>query len=270
VLRGGSRLVVLTRVDLVTWRYRISDDFGVTWSGERVLIDADGLVQVYVVAKPVTGKPDENLLAFYGHPVNSPYRDVEFARVRLDTGAVESADGRPIGNLNDPDGPRLRPGDLGAAISPAAGDTVRLLDIGTLDGRPAIAYAQWQGDAGAPRYRVTMHRDGGWVTPAWSLPSGDPFGHTPAARYLGGAVLGRDDRLYTSRRDNGTGGWHVEQWSWSGAGDTFVLDAELARDDACPLVRPYVPARRGSVEVVVQRLTSYDGYTDHVADILVL
>ncbi len=47
---GGDRLVLLTRVNLSTWCYRISDDFGASWGPERILVDARGFGQVYVVA----------------------------------------------------------------------------------------------------------------------------------------------------------------------------------------------------------------------------
>jgi hypothetical protein len=83
-------------------------------------------------------------------------------------------------------------------------------------------------------------------------------------------VIGRDDRLYASRRHDGTGTWYVEQWVWSATQNTLQFERELARDADRPLVRPYVPARRGQTEVVVQRLDSYAGYTSYDADTLVL
>jgi hypothetical protein len=129
---------------------------------------------------------------------------------------------------------------------------VRLLDVGIIDGRPAISYAVWQGETGQAQYKVKLYQRGGWRYPPWSVASGDPFGYDPAIHYLGGMVIGPDDRLYTARKDNRTGAWHVEQWRWSGG--AFQLERELARDRDRPLVRPYVPARTGPVEVVVQRL----------------
>ncbi|HEX6681888.1 MAG TPA: BNR-4 repeat-containing protein [Candidatus Limnocylindrales bacterium] len=270
VLRSGTRLVLFTRVGSSTWQYRVSEDFGATWSQARMFMNAEGLGQIYLVVKPVAGDADDNLLAFYGHPVSSPYRNVEFARLRLNTGAVELADGRVVGNLYTAGGPAFGPGDLDLAITPSSGYKVRLLDIGTVNGRPSIAYAVWQGENGQAQYKVKMHRDGAWSTPPWALASGDPFGYIPAIHYLGGAVIGRDDRLYTARKDNSTGVWYVEQWSWSDSQDVFVFDRELARDNARPLVRPYVPARQGRTEVIVQRLITYDGFTAYDADILVL
>jgi hypothetical protein len=269
VLRSGSRLVLFTRVGSSTWRYRVSDDFGTTWSHERMFMDARDYGQVYVVAKPVTDDADNNVLAFYGHPVNSPYRDVEFARVRLGSGDVERADGQVVGNLYSAGGPAFRPGDLGAAITPSGSYRVRLLDVSTINGRPAISYAVWPGDTGQAQYKVKMYRSGAWSTPAWSLASGDPFGHSPATHYVGGMMIGREDRLYTARKNNVTGAWYVEQWQWSESQDTFVFERELARDPDRPLVRPYMPARNGQTEVIVQRLNRYDGSTSYDADTLV-
>jgi hypothetical protein len=270
VLRSGSRLVLFTRVTNSTWRYRVSDDFGATWSQERMFMNAVGYGQVYLVTKPVTGQADDNLLAFYGHPVNSDYRDVEFGRVRLDSGNIERANGQVIGNLFSPTGPGFRPGDLDPAITPSPGYTVRLLDVATINDRPAISYAVWQGETGQAAYKVKMYREGTWSTPPWELASGDPFGFNPATHYIGGMVIGRDDRLYTSRRHNATGVWYVERWRWSESQDTFLRERELARDADRPLVRPYVPARPGHTEVIVQRLDRYEGFTDFDTDTLVL
>ncbi|MFY1637844.1 hypothetical protein ACN27F_31990 [Solwaraspora sp. WMMB335] len=270
VLRTGRRLVLLTRVAISTWRYRVSDDFGTTWGPEQMLVDARGYGQVYVVAKPEPGNANRNLLAFYGHPVNSPYRNVEFARIDLTSGSVERLNGQVLGNLYSTAGPGLRPGQMDPAITPSAGYKVRLLDIGVVGGRPTIAYAVWNGSTGAATYKTKMFLDGAWSTPPWAVPSGDPFGYDPATHYLGGTVIGRADRLYTARQDNSSGTWHVEQWRWSESQRTFVLDRELLRDARLPLVRPYVPARAGQTEVIVQRLVSYTGITSYDADVLVL
>jgi hypothetical protein len=270
VLRSGTRLALFTRVGSSTWRYRISDDFGGTWGPERAFMDATGYGQVYLVVKPVTGDADTNLLAFYGHPVNSTFRDVVFARLHLTSGTIERANGTAIGNLGMAGGPAFRPGDLEPVITPSSTYRVRLLDIGTVAGQPALSYAVWQGTTGQAQYKTKRYRAGVWSTPPWSLASGDPFGYDPATHYLGGAVIGRDDRLYTARKHNATGTWYVERWRWSAGEDTYLLDQELARDAQQPLVRPYVPARPGETEVIVQRLERYDGYTAYDADTLVL
>lgn len=222
------------------------------------------------MVKPVTGQADNNQLAFYGHPVNSPYRDVEFAQVRLTSGAIERADGQVVGNLYTAGGPAFQPGDLDLAITPSSPNKVRLLDIGTIDDRPAISYAVWRGETGAAQYKVKVYRNGVWSTPPWSLTSGEPFGHAPAIHYLGGMVIGRADRLYSARQNDSTGVWHVEQWRWSESQGTFQFERELARDANRPLVRPYVPARNGQTEVIVQRLVRYDGFTSYDVDTLVL
>ena len=267
VLYHAGRMVVLTRVASSTWRYRISDDFGESWGPERVLMDArpGGFGQVYVIAKPVNDA-GESMFAFYGHPVNSRYRNVDLAKIHFDSLDVTTMTGQVVANLFDAGGPGFEPGRLDAAITPTGNHRVRLLDLSTINGRPAICYAVWNGGTSPAAYKVKMYRDGRFVTPPWSLATGDPFGFNPATKYVGGLVVGRGDHLYSARRNNGTGGWHVEQWAWSETQGTFTLDRELARDAHSALARPFVPSQDGATNVIFQRIKHYGGYTDYDID----
>jgi hypothetical protein len=268
IIRNGTRLMVLTRVGLSTWSYRLSDDFGDTWTGERTLIDAAGYGQVYALTKPASDDGDLNHLAFYGHPVASTFRNVVYAQIRLGSGDVTLMDGTVLGNLNDPDGPAIRPDQMQPAITPSAGFKVRLLDVGTVNDEPAINYAVWATADGPATYKVKMRQaDNTWATPPWAVPAGAPFGNTPAIHYVGGTSLGRDGLLY-SVRNSGTV-WIFEQWVWSETAATFVFADEIARDTTQELARPYVPLYEGAAQVTVNRFAKYATYTDYDSDVLV-
>lgn len=270
IIRNGTRLMLLTRAG-DSWRYRTSDDFGTTWSAEKVLINATGYGQVYSLLKPTPGDGDLNHLAFYGHPLTSSFRNVVYAQIHLQSGEVTLVNGQLIGNINDPAGPNLRPEQLQPAITPGTGFKVRLLDVYTIRNRPAIAYAVWNAganEAGPATYKVKMYQDNNtWTTPPWSLAAGAPFGYDPAIHYLGGMAIGRDNSVYTSRETNGT--WIFEKWAWSETLGTFTLAHTIARDTTQKLARPYVPARDGVTAVTINRLQTYTSYTNYVSDILV-
>ncbi len=270
IIRNGTRLLILTRVG-DSWRYRITDDFGSTWSAEKVLINASGYGQVYSLVKPISDDGDVNHLAFYGHPVSSTFRNVAYAQIHLQSGDVTLTNGQVIGSINDPGGPNLRPEQLQAAITPSTGFKVRLLDVYTIRNRPAIAYAIWNAGvaADAPAtYKVEMYQDDNtWKSAPWSLAAGDPFGYNPAVHYIGGMAIGRDNMIYSARESNGT--WFLEKWAWSESRGTFILADEIARDSTQKLARPYVPAHDGGTDVIINRFEKYSSYTDYISDILV-
>jgi len=270
IIRNGTRLMILTRVG-ESWRYRITDDFGSTWSDERVLINASGYGQVYSLVKPASSDGDVNHLAFYGHPLGSTFRNVVYAQIHLQSGDVTLTNGQVIGSINDPPGPNLRPEQLQAAITPSAGFKVRLLDIGTISNRPAIAYAIWNAavaeDAPAT-YKVEMYQDDDtWKSAPWSVAAGKPFGYNPAVHYLGGMAIGRDNVIYSARESDGT--WTLEKWAWSESQGTIKLEDVIARDSTQKLARPYVPARDGETDLIIDRFETYSSYTNYTSDILV-
>jgi hypothetical protein len=213
-----------------------------------------------------------NYIAFYGHP-NGLYRNVLYAQIKMDTGEISKTDGSVIGNIYTQGGPRLKPNQLEEAIKPTAEFKVRVLDLYVIDNSPAIAYAVWDGsrdtpDVAAPAtYKIKWFRDGKWITMPWSLPSGEPFGYTPAIHYLGGLVIGYDNTLYSSREKDGT--WFLEKWQWSPLQNTFVLLEEIARSNEQKLVRPYASARLdGGSEIIFQRLHEYgDTFSSYNSDI---
>jgi hypothetical protein len=265
----GDRIVLVTRVSLSTWRYRMSEDFGDTWTAERVLIDATGYGQVYGLVKPILGQPSRAQLAFYGHPENSEFRDVLHGVIDLDTGRITTVGGADLGDLDSEGGPGLLPvppdgaPGLETAISPSTGYAVRLLDVGTLGGLPAILYVVWTGDE-APHYRVKLRRESGeWSSAPWMPPTGSVFGYRPDTHYHGGAVFARADSVFSSREEGGQ--WRVERWDWDPATADLVLAGELSAT-ARPVVRPYVPYHDGLVDVIAHELLRYEAYTDYLAD----
>ena len=268
VLVRGDRIVLLTRVASVSWCYRISEDFGSTWSEERALIDGNGRGLVYVLAKPVRSDPSQAQFAFYGHPTSSGFRDVLYGSIDLDTGVVGSGGGINLGDLDTEGGPGLRPvvpagkPALETALHPSPGYVVRMLDVGELDGMPAIAYAEWTGTE-APNYRVILRdKAGGWSSAPWTLPTGVVFGYVPDIHYHGGAAFTRDDGVISSREEAGT--WKVERWRWDTTLGDLVLAEELSATPK-PVIRPYVPYHDGRADVVVHELDRYKGYTDYRA-----
>jgi hypothetical protein len=270
VIRNGTRLMVLTRVG-TSWRYRITDDFASLWSAERVLINASGYGTLYSLVKPASSNGDVNHLAVYGHPLSSTFRNVVYAQIHLQSGDVTLTNGQVIGSINDPGGPNLRPEQLQAAITPGTGFKVRLLDVDTVRGRPAIAYAIWNAavaeDAPAT-YKVEMYQDNNtWKSPPWSLAAGKPFGYDPAVHYVGGMAIGRDNVIYSARESDGT--WILEKWAWSESEGTIKLADVIARDSTQKLARPYVPARDGETDLTIDRFETYSSYTNYTSDILV-
>lgn len=265
VLQHGDTLHVLCRQGNDRWCYRTSPDWGATWGPVKVLVDGTGYGQQYVVARHSRETPTVVHLAHYGHPVNSPWRNVGYARIDVATGAITHADGDPLGNLSEEDGPGITPPEFEAAIVPSGDYRARLLDISSINGRPFIAYAVWLGLEGVATYKVKSRSPAGvWTTADWEMPAGPPFGFNLATHYVGGVAIGRQGRMYSSRKQGST--WIVERWQWNGAG--YDLHSEIDRSTT-RLVRPYAVMGDGDGELVYQRVSHYDGFTDYDSDLIV-
>lgn len=261
VLTREDTVYLFCRVSQNLWRYRISVDWGQTWDEARTLIDGTLIGQNYAVLRPDPDDPLKIRLFHYGHPNNSSYRPVGYARLDLATGSIHHIGGTVLGNLNDVGGPTLLPQMLDLAINPSTGFTVRMLDIGTVEGAPAVAYAVWKpADATyAPRYRLKRWDGSSWDGIPWSLTSGVPFGHS----YYGGVAIGESGQLWTSRE--AVGEWVIEQWQYS-AGNVALI-GELARART-KLVRPYAVRGTGSVPMIYQD-NCYSSYTLFYGDTVV-
>lgn len=231
------------------WKYRTSDDWGATWGPAKTLIDPNGIGQNYLQARPWPDGGATVHLAHYGHPEGSSYRNVGYAQLDLTTGQIRKVDGTLLGDLDAAGGPQITPQQLDVAIAPSSSHRVRLLDVGTVQTQPAIAYAVWNiSDPGEPAtYKIKRLVGGAWSSETWSLPAGDVMGFSLETHYHGGMALGANGKLWTSREDGGE--WVIEAWQRSGS--TYLLQGELARTDSWS-TRPYPVRNPGAVEVVWQ------------------
>jgi BNR repeat-containing family member len=268
IVQTSRTLILITRVGTSSWRYRSSDDLGVTWSDERVLIDAEGHGKVYALVKPIGTTGLRAHLVFYGHPVGSTYRPVEYGTIDLETGTISRPDGAVVGDLDEPGGPAIQPAELQQVVAPRDSFKVRVLDVSIVGGQPALAYAVWDASTSSQRasYKTKVLDGSTWTTPSWSLASGQPFGYEPEVHYLGGATFGRGGQLYTSRDANGT--WIVQEWRWSSTTRSWTAYREIARSTRYKLVRPHVPLDRGPVDLLIQRVRRYDDFANYDIDIL--
>jgi hypothetical protein len=256
-LAYGDTLHLLCRRGQDQWVYRTSDDGGLTWQPPRVLLDGDGLGQVYLTTRPDPANPALVHFATVGNPAQVGLPDVGYGRIRLDTGAVTTLDGTTLGNMGT--GPSVGPDELDQAVVPSGTFRVRLLDVGVIGGRPAIAYTVWNtADSNyPPNYKIKRWTGSAWLSGSWSLPAGATFGFTAGAHYHGGLAIGDDGTWWTSRKDDGS--WLVEAWHADGSPAGEVASA------ATRLIRPY--AVRGGGWVYQDTL--YEHFTRYYGDLVV-
>lgn len=259
--RGGS-----------TWAYRTSTDWGASWGSEKVLIDSSELTgTLYTMLRPDPVTPTVAHMVSYIRANSGTFHDLCYARINLSTGAITTAAGGSIGDLDEASGPDLDlDNELTRAVSTS--DNTRPMDIGAIDGQPAIAYALWVGDEGAPTYRVARFNGSTWDDVA-VVASGEEFGHDPDARYIGGMAFGRtadeDGVLRTSRQTvPDPGEWVLEEWLWDGS--AFGLTGEVARTpNETPIIRPMTVHGDGRGIWMHEYVTSYLGFTSYSGDLRV-
>jgi hypothetical protein len=268
VLQLGDTIHLIVRnATADAWQYRTSTNWGDTWGATKTLVDFAGFGSSYVVAKPDPADPNTVHMAIGPHPPNTTLRSIHYGTIDLPSGQVRSHTGQVLGNLGATGGPGLPVDTFPAAVELTGTERARTLDVGVVDGQPAIAYAIWEGEAGDPTYRVRRWDGTAWMDVDWEVASGPEFGYLPNRRYLGGVVVGRGDDLFSSRLDGGA--WIVEHWTWNGNG--FDLDQEVDRS-GIRLIRPYVPQGDGPADVVYQRVTHYssEATNDYTGDLLVV
>lgn len=262
---GTDTLHVFCRLSSTAWAYKTSTDWGQTWGSEKVLIDSSELTGVlYTMLKP---DPDTTSIAHmvaYIRANSGTFHNLGYAQIDLATGAITTAAGGSIGDLDEAAGPDL---DLDNELTQAVttSDNTRPLDIGVIDGRPAIGYALWVGATGPPTYRVARYNGATWDDVA-VVASGEPFGHDPDARYVGGMAFGRDgeDGVLRTSRQTSDGEWVLERWLWNGT--NFTLMEELARSTD-RLIRPWTIQEAGAGIWMHELYTVYNGYTSFEGDI---
>lgn len=265
LVHHSSTVHVLCRVSEQQWRYRSSTDWGETWGPAKVLMDGvpDSIGKSYITTRVDPADPALVHVAIAGHPTLSDLRKVHYGQLHLDTGDVTKVSGTVLGNLADSGGPELPPSDWDTVADPSSGSTVRTLDVGVIDGAPALAYAVWPDNGSSePIYRVKRRSATGWPIVDWSLPTGPVFGHTPTAHYHGGLSLGSDGATIRTSRKAGSD-WVVEQWSWTGS--TFTLDEEVSRSKI-RRIRPHAVIGGSGW---LHQDTYYEHYTRWYGDVVV-
>ncbi|HEY3737559.1 MAG TPA: IPT/TIG domain-containing protein [Jatrophihabitans sp.] len=278
VMQFGSEIVLLTRSGSESWDYVISHDWGATWSSVYSLIDTTGAGQVYMLLRPLTDA-GQYQFAFYGHPTNSTIHDLFYGRIDLASGTVSDAQGDVIGRLGSTaigssglPGPNLDPRktdvpNLSKAYAVPAGDDVRLLDIGLLDGKPVVGFGEWS--LADPNQLASYHvvtydsTSTNWFISPWGPPSGNPFGTDQEGHYIAGLSFGPDDTVYVAWQDLATGAWYVGSALWDGT--TFSAFTVLKSSPDAALARPIVPANSatGTTKVLYQQLEFYNSYSSN-------
>lgn len=257
LLHSGDTVHVLCRRGSQQWVYRTSFDWGATWEPVKVLVDGTGYGKTYITTRPDPADPDVVHLAVTGHPNSSSLTNVSYGRINLDTGAVTTISGGMLGNLADPGGPGILPTELSQAIVPSGTSRVRTLDLGLVDGEPAIAYAVWSATTDT-RYKVKRWTGSEWDSGSWQLYSGKVFGGADATHYHGGAALGDNGQMVTSHHDGIH--WMLQRWVWTAS--TWALLGEMARART-RLIRPYMV--RGGTGFIYQDCL-YDHFTQFYGD----
>ena len=248
ILTSGDRIVLLTRVNLCAWYLVRSDDWSLTWSAPIRLIDdcaAGG--SVYLTTKPHQSTAGSFRLAVYGGTWNG----MHYGQINISTGRLTLPGDLEVANVRSGSGLPLVPGKLAMAYESRARRDTRLLDVGQVNGRPLIVFAEWL-PFGPARYVTAMYgATGTWVIRR-SLPlAGKPFWRP--SMYIGGASITDAGDIVVARESEGS--WMIEQHGLTSTG--WSRRATLAKGTA-PLVRPY--AVRGGDSVIFQRVARYTDY----------
>jgi BNR repeat-containing family member len=252
-------LHLFTRVDETRWGWRMSADWGETWSGPRDLLAFDTDQQVYVASARLADGHTLRLAAS-GHPKEyekKPLHDVWAALVDLRSGEVRSASGKSLGNLRTGAGLPLDYPALDLVQRTPPGRTVNLFDVSA---GPAfeIAYVSKIKDDHSTRdaqYHVATLRDGGWQVDTVA-PAGRKFGYIDAGFYVGGMAF--PDRgagsVYLTREADGL--WRLEEWRRDAGGGWIGRD--LVTPSEQRLVRPWaISPPDPSLGVVALELEHY-------------
>jgi hypothetical protein len=269
-----EELHLLTRVDETRWGWRMSSDWGQTWSPPRDLLAFDTDQQVYV-ATALLADGETMRLAASGHPKEyekKPLHDVWAALVNLRTGDVTlPASGATIGNLRSGEKLPLDYSALELVQQTPADRTANLLDVSSGD-RFEVAFSSKIKDDHSTRdarYHVASLRDGRWRTEDVAH-AGRKFGYIDAGFYVGGMAFperATSGQVYLTREEQGL--WHLERWTrgsrgqWTGA--ALVAPSEIR------LARPWIvdpPARDlGVVALALERYPD-DDYMDTLSHLV--
>ena len=270
----GEELHLLTRVDETRWGWRMSADWGRTWSAPRDLLAFDTDQQVYMatalLADGVTMR-----LGVSGHPKEyerKPLHDVWAALVNLRTGEVtQPSTGAPIGNLRTGEGMPLDYPALDLVQRTPSDRTANLFDVSSGDVFEIAFTTKIKDDNSTrdARYHVASLRAGRWSTEDVA-PAGRKFGYIDAGFYVGGMAFperATSGQVYLTREAQGL--WHLERRTRDAAGSW--IGADLVTPGATRLTRPWVVSPpTDALGVVALALEWYpdDDYMDTLSHLI--
>lgn len=269
----GQEIHLFTRVDEVRWGWRMSGDWGQTWSLPRDFLSFDTDQQVYM-GSALLGDGRTLRIGVSGHPKEyekKPLHDIWACQVDLVTGAVTTPSGKALGNLRTGAGMPLNYSALELVQRTPADRTVNLLDVSS---GPVfeIAFVSKIKDDNSTRdaqYEIASLRGGKWRIET-VVPAGRKFGYIDAGLYVGGMAFPEgvpDGRVYLTRED--VGSWHLEEWRRQPDG-RWVGD-DLIAPGSVRLTRPWpVTPPSPSLSVVALELERYadDSYYDTLSHLI--
>lgn len=264
---AGSEIHLFTRVDEIRWGWRMSADWGNSWSEARDFLSFDTDQQVYM-GSALCADGRTLRIGVSGHPKEyekRPLHDVWAAQVDLVTGVVTTPNGKLLGNLRSGENVPLNYSALDLVQKTAPERTVNLLDVSS---GPVfeIAFVSKVKDDLSTRdaqYHVASLRDGAWQIETVA-PAGAKFGYIDAGLYVGGMAFPEQAPagiVYLTREAEGL--WHLEEWHRRAGG--HWAGADLVAAGPVRLTRPWpVTPPTPSLSVVALELERYadDSYFD--------
>lgn len=245
---------LFVRGSACAWFFVVSDDWAKTWSTPRQILN--GCAQgknLYLTTGP---HPNSALfrIAVYGHPVSSRWNNIEYGYVDLRDGRVRIPGRKVVANIRTGYSLPIIRGDLRSIYSPPEGSVIRMFDVSTVDGYPAVVFAEWDesldGTRGPARYRTARWNGSNFESMDVGRYAGPPFWEP--SNYLRGAAFSDTGELYTSS-DNG-----LERWDWGNerwSSEPFVVDTSPNT------ARPY-GIRGGNGRIMWQHLLEYGSRFD--------
>lgn len=269
----GSEIHLFTRVDEIRWGWRMSSDWGKSWSEPRDLLAFDTDQQVYM-GSALLSDGHTLRIGVSGHPKEyekKPLHDVWACLVDLRSGEVRLPSGRTVGNLRLGAGLPLNYTALELVAKTPADRTVNLLDVssGPVFEIAFVSKVKDDHSTTDAQYHVASLRDGKWRVETVA-PAGRKFGYIDAGLYVGGMAFPEhvpDGVVYLTREAQGL--WHLEEWRRQEDGQWTGRD--LVTPGHVRLTRPWPvtpPSRElGVVALELERYAD-DSYYDTLSHLI--
>src|SRR6185312_6144559 len=269
----GGEIHLFTRVDEIRWGWRMSADWGNTWTAPRDLLAFDTDQQVYM-GSALLSDGHTLRIGVSGHPKEyekKPLHDVWACLVDLRSGEVRLPSGRTVGNLRLGAGLPLNYTALELVAKTPADRTVNLLDVssGPVFEIAFVSKVKDDHSTTDAQYHVASLRDGKWRVETVA-PAGRKFGYIDAGLYVGGMAFPEhvpDGVVYLTREAQGL--WHLEEWRRQEDGQWTGRD--LVTPGHVRLTRPWPvtpPSRElGVVALELERYAD-DSYYDTLSHLI--